>query len=215
MATYKVVKSFRFEGDITDKVAQVMRMFGLDWDRLAGREAKHVCEVEINAGDIVFIGGPSGAGKSVLLGELAKQVPENERIDLDDIETPSDKACVDCVDGEIIETLKFLSTAGLSDVFCVMKRPANLSDGEKWRFRLAMALAAGKKYIFADEFCTNLDRITAAVISHNIRKYAKKHGVTFILASVHEDILFNLEPDVIISKCFDEKATVTYKEGTR
>ena len=51
------------------------------------------------------------------------------------------------------------------------------------------------------------------MISYNIRRYAKKHGVTFILASVHEDILFDLEPDVIISKSFDEKATVTYKSG--
>ena len=70
-----------------------------------------------------------------------------------------------------------------------MNWPGNLSEGEKYRFRLAMALASGKKFIFADEFCSNLDRITAAVICYNIQRYAKRHMMTFVLASSHEDIL--------------------------
>jgi len=31
-------------------------------------------------------------------------------------------------------------------------RPANLSDGKNWRFRLAVALARKKRFIFADGF---------------------------------------------------------------
>ncbi len=75
-----------------------------------------------------------------------------------------------------------------------------------------MALAAGKKFIFADEFCSNLDRITAAVIAFNIYKFAKRTGVTFILAASHEDILLDLSPDVLVVKELSGKTEVIYKK---
>ena len=78
-----------------------------------------------------------------------------------------------------------------------------------------MALAAAKKFIFADEFCSQLDRITACAISHNIHKFAKRKGVTFILASSHDDILFDLEPDVIVVKALSGSTQVVYKEYKR
>jgi ABC-type ATPase with predicted acetyltransferase domain len=111
-----------------------------------------------------------------------------------------------------IESLQMLAYAGLSDVFCVLTAPANLSEGQKYRFRLACCLATGKKFIFADEFCSNLDRITAAVIAYNVRRFAKRNGVTFFLASSHEDILADLQPDVLIVKNFTGPAEVSYKK---
>lgn len=74
-----------------------------------------------------------------------------------------------------------------------------------------MALAAGKKFVFADEFCSNLDRITAAVIAYNIHKFAKRGGMTFILAGSHEDILLDLAPDVLVVKELSCQAQVIYK----
>ena len=90
--------------------------------------------------------------------------------------------------------------------------PANLSEGQKYRFRLACALASGRKFIFADEFCSNLDRITAGVIAYNVRRFAKHNGVTFFLASAHEDILADLQPDVLVVKNFSGEAEVSYKK---
>lgn len=212
MAKYNVSKSFQWAGTITDKVGKVMRMFGVSYDRLVGHRDSHRCEVEFGDGDIVFITGPSGAGKSVLLREFERELPADERINLSDIELSADRTLVDCIEGDFLTAINLLSTAGLNDVFCVLNQPANLSDGQKYRYRLAMALAAGKKYIFADEFCTNLDSITACVISCNIRRYANRQGVTFILASVRQDMLAELCPDVIVEKRFDEQAKVTYKK---
>jgi len=212
MAKYNVSKSFQWAGTITDKVGKVMRMFGVSYDRLTGHRDVHRCEVEFGDGDIVFITGPSGAGKSVLLREFERELPADERINLSDIELSADKTLVDCIEGDFLTAINLLSTAGLNDVFCVLNQPANLSDGQKYRYRLAMALAAGKKYIFADEFCTNLDSITACVISCNIRRYANRQGVTFILASVRQDMLVELCPDVLVEKRFDEHAKVTYKK---
>lgn len=68
------------------------------------------------------------------------------------------------------------------------------------------------KIIFADEFCSNLDRITAAVIAYQIRKFATCHNVAFVLASSHDDILADLLPDVIIVKQLNGKTEVVYKK---
>lgn len=211
MVTYSVSKTFSWEGTISEDSAAVMRMFGLTVERLTERAVSHNCTVEINAGDIIYITGPSGAGKSVLLKELEKLVPACEKVNLNEIKLPRNKTLIDCLDGDFLQSLRLLSTAGLNDVFCVLNQPANLSDGQKYRFRLAMALAAGKKFVFSDEFCCELDRITAAVVAYNIHKFARKAGVTFILAGSHEDILLDLAPDVLVIKGLSGPTQVIYK----
>ena len=78
-----------------------------------------------------------------------------------------------------------------------------------------MALAANKKFVFADEFCSVLDRITAAVISYNIYKFAKRTGTIFILASSHNDILLDLSPDVLIATELSGTTEVIYKKARK
>ena len=214
MKTYSVSKTFTRQGTITDKVAQVCRMFGLTTDRLTERRFTINCQLEINDGDIVYITGPSGSGKTVLLGELEKSIPAQNLVNLARIKLPSDKTLIDCIDRDLLTALRMLSTAGLNDVFCILNQPRNLSDGQKYRFRLAMALAAGKKFIFADEFCCQLDRITAAVISAHLHKFAKRYGVTFILASSHDDTLMDLQPDVLVVRELSGSTKVIYKRKT-
>jgi ABC-type ATPase with predicted acetyltransferase domain len=199
MSTYKVSKSFRWRGKLTEKVGEVARMFGLTVDRLTKRHIINNCRLEINDGDIVYITGPSGAGKSVLLKELEKATPASERVNLARIKLPRDKTLIDCIDADLLTSLRMLSDAGLNDVFCILNQPANLSEGQKYRFRLAMAMAAKKKFIFADEFCSELDRITAVVISYNIHKFA-------------DDLMLDLAPDVLVIKELSEKAQVIYKK---
>lgn len=216
MATYCVSKTLHWRAHISDKAAAVMRMFGLTMDRLNDRYNTHSCQVEISDGDILFITGPSGAGKTIILRELEKAVPASDRVDLAEIELPAGKTLIDYVDGQLISSrLKTLSTAGLNDVFCILNKPRNLSEGQKYRFRIAMALATGKRFIFADEFCSNLDRITAAVISYNVHKFAKRTGTVFVLATSHEDILPDLEPDVLVVKELSGKTEVIYKSRQR
>ena len=211
MTTYNISRSFKWRGAITDKVASVCRMFGVTIDRLSERRVTHECRLQMEAGDIVYLTGPSGAGKSVLLGELEKSIRPLDRINLADIELPDDRTLIDCIDGSLLDGLQMLSTAGLNDCFCILNQPSNLSAGEKYRFRLAMALAAGKHFVFADEFCSELDRITATVISSRLHTFAKRTGTTFILASSHQDILPDLEPDILVVKELSGPAEVIYK----
>ncbi len=212
MRRFSVAKQFDVNPQKSERVTTVMRMFGVGIDRLQNQCATHACTVEVNDGDIVYITGPSGAGKSVLLREMQKAVADEDKIVIEQIALPADRAAIDCVGGSgTIDALSILSYAGLSDVFCMLNAPANLSEGQKYRFRLACALASGRKFIFADEFCSNLDRITAGVIAYNVRRFANRNGVTFFLASAHEDILADLQPDVLVVKNFSGKAEVTYK----
>ena len=211
MVTYSISKTFKWQGTVTDKVASVCRMFGLTLGRLTGQHFTHACRLEIDFGDIVYLTGPSGAGKSVLLVELQKAVPTGERINLAEILLPADRTLIDCIDADMAESLRFLSVVGLNDCFCILNQPVNLSAGQQYRFQLAMALAAGKKFIFADEFCSELDSVTAAVISYRLHRFAKRTGTTFILASSRDDILLDLAPDVLVVKQLSGPAEVIYR----
>jgi len=215
MATYSISKTFKWRGTVTGKVASVCRMFGLTLCRLTEQRFTLACRLEIDAGDIVYLTGPSGAGKSVLLAELQKAVPAGDRINLAEIPLPSDRTLIDCIEAGLAESLRFLSVAGLNDCFCILNQPDNLSAGQQYRFRLAMALAAGKKLVFADEFCSELDSVTAAVISYRLQRFAKRTGTTFILASSRDDILLDLAPDVLVVKQLSGPAEVIYKHKRR
>lgn len=212
MATYTLAKQFAWQGPLSERAIRVCRMFGLTIDRLTSAAPNHRCKVRIEPGDIVYIVGPSGAGKSVLLRELQQCVPASDAIDLTSIELPDDRTVIDCFDEDLLASLQTLSLVGLADVFSVLNRPSQLSDGQKHRFRLARALASGRPFVFADEFCSELDRITAATVAFNVHRFARRTKTTLILASGRDDILIDLAPDVLIRKDFGGPAEVIYKE---
>ena len=215
MTAFSLKKTFSWDGIATERVTSMCRMFGLTIDRLKDKKKVHSCKLDIQPGDIICLTGPSGSGKSVLLHELENAIEPEERINISEIELPSDKTIIDCFDMSLLETLRILSTAGLCDCFCILNQPANLSDGEKFRFRMAMAMAQKKKYVFADEFGSELDRITACSISYKLRDFANKSGMIFILASSHRDILADLLPDILITRESSGAAYVTYKDMRR
>ncbi len=208
--SYAVEKTFCWNNPITDKVAGVLSAFGMTVQRLKAGAITHKMQVELSPGDICYLTGPSGSGKSVLLRQLYKAIDAGDKIMLDSIPLAADFACVDCIDGDCLSILKTLSSAGLSDVFCVLNSPATLSEGQKYRYRLAKAMASGKRFIFADEFCSSLDRVTAAVVAYNVRKFAAKNDTIFVLASAHDDLLSDLLPEVIVVKHLAGQADVIY-----
>lgn len=216
-------KIFEWKLPMTQIVSSVMRAFGITVQRMKNNAIVHSCSVKLSPGQICYITGPSGSGKSVILREFYNHCANQTKINIDDITLEKDKTCVDCLGDRgqgtgdrnhkygFLDILRTLSCAGLTDVFCVLNSPANLSEGQKYRYRIAKAIASDKQFIFADEFCSQLDRVTAAVISHNIRKLAAKTGKTFILASAHDDLLADLRPDVIVIKHLAGEAEVIYK----
>jgi ABC-type ATPase with predicted acetyltransferase domain len=213
MTTYTVSKQFVWQGPLSERAVRVCRMFGLTVDRLTAGAPNHRCKVRIRPGDIVYLTGPSGAGKSVLLRELQRRVPDEDVIDLADVELPDDRTVIDCFGDDLVANLQTLSAVGLADVFSILNRPSHLSDGQKHRFRLAQALVSGRPFVFADEFCSELDRITAATVAFNVHRFAKRAKLTLVLASGRDDILLDLAPDVLIRKDFTGQAEVIYKDN--
>ena len=93
-----------------------------------------------------------------------------------------------------------------------MRKPSELSDGQRYRFRIAKLLESGCKVWVADEFGAVLDRTTAKVVAFNVRKFAKKCGATVIVATTHKDLLNELAPTLYVDKRFKEKIDIKVAE---
>ncbi len=167
--------------------------------------------IPLKPGTITFLTGPSGAGKSSLLRALLAHRHFDFHIDLTTIRLP-DVPVVDGFDTTIESTLELLAKCGLAEVWCCFKAPDALSDGQRWRLRLAHALAlasrsiprvdeptspARKILIYCDEFASSLDRETACAISRALRKIIDRSSahLTALLACAQPDLVHALAPD--------------------
>jgi ABC-type ATPase with predicted acetyltransferase domain len=215
----------------TPRVLRVAAMFGLGADESRTLSVIPPIVLDLQPHQLVFITGPSGGGKSTLMRLIAEALDGRTGIHvlrLDDLPTLPDRPLVDCLAvreqaGDRLEglgsdddaapalarALEFLSLAGLSDAFVMLRRPAELSDGQRARLRLAQMLdlvarpaerAAELTVILADEFGATLDRITAHSIARTLRHWTRRHPVCLIAATTHDDLLEPLDPDLLIEK---------------
>lgn len=202
----------------SSRVVEVAAMFGLGADQARTVDVLPPTDLILRPGQIVFVTGASGSGKSTLLrliGEALADRPNVTLIDFASLPEPTDAAVVDAVDGAgtgkalpLDQVLRLLSLAGLNDAFVMLRRPSELSDGQRYRFRLARAMAevesAGDENIvvvLADEFGATLDRTTATALSRNLRRWVTPSTkVCFITATTHDDLLEPLAPDVLVEK---------------
>ncbi len=117
---------------------------------------------------------------------------------------------IDTVGESVEEGLKLLSKVGLNDAFLFVRRYSQLSDGQKYRYRLAKLIESGAQWWIMDEFCATLDRETARIVAYNVQKLARKLGKAVVAATTHVDLLEDLAPSVHIHKRFGREVTVDY-----
>ena len=201
--------NFKTQTPLTERTIEVAEAFGLGVDE----EQEHVLykdfEVKLTMGDVVYITGDSGSGKSVLLRALRDDLGE-EAATMAELEAPEDRPIIDLVGNSFQSALRLLSKVGLNDAFLFLRRPSHLSDGQRYRFKIAQLLDLGRPYWLCDEFCSTLDRPTAKIVAYNVQKLARRSGATLIVATTHTDLLDDLCPSVHIRKGWGTEISINY-----
>jgi ABC-type lipoprotein export system ATPase subunit len=106
------------------------------------------------------------------------------------------------------DAMRLLSQCGLGEAQLMLRTPGELSDGERYRLRLALALAQQPRWIIADEFTATLDRTLAKVIAYNVRRLADRTATGFVIATTHDDVLEDLAPTLHVRCSLDGRLDV-------
>lgn len=205
---YVINKRFVTRVERSNRILEVAEAFGIGLDEKEFVVFDNL-ELEVNKGDIVYITGQSGSGKSLLLRELASQMKKSNQsvVNLDEI-VLEDKPLIDQIGKDTNDAIRILSIAGINDAYLYVRKPSELSDGQRYRFRLAKAVEANADVWVADEFLAVLDRIAAKVIAYSLQKTARRVGSTVIVATTHTDMVNDLSPDLLIEKRYREKLRI-------
>ena len=210
----------------TRSTKMIMDAFGLKGDTVYADIVQDVA-VKASNGNIVLVVGSSGSGKSVFLNALDPDTAFDSNL------------MVKCVgkltysagwlrplrnDIPIFEVLanKFtperafiaLSRVGLSEALAFIKPYWMLSRGQQYRAMIADLLLRDEEVWLLDEFCSDLDPITAKIVAHNLRKQIIATGrIAFIGSANHTHYLDALRPTkVLVLRSGDQPAWLSYKE---
>jgi uncharacterized protein len=229
--------------EVSRNVRQVAAMFGLGLDQDRLMKVVPATKLVLQSGQVVFVTGPSGGGKSTILRLIRQALAEHAEVrvvNVDELPPLAEGPLVDAFAGlELKQVTRLLGHAGLADAFVMLRNVAQLSDGQRWRARLAQAMAmateghgpyvdgpgaSGQRrdaetklvVILADEFAATLDRVTAQTLARGVRRWVRDFagdaGVCFVIATTHDDLLEPLEPDVLIEKHLGERLEIAYRE---
>ena len=209
MTTHNFDIRFKTRVEKTPRVLEVAEAFGIG---LADSEfvIYDNLDLEVEDTDIVYITGQSGSGKSLLLKELARKLEGTKKVmRLDDV-VLEEVPVIDQIGESFSEGLDFLAKAGVSDAFLHVRKPSELSDGQRYRVKLAKLIESGADVWVADEFGAVLDRYTAKGIAYNMSRTARKAGACLIVATTHTDLEEELGPNVVVTKHYRERIKVDY-----
>ncbi|RWI35409.1 ATP-binding cassette domain-containing protein [Mesorhizobium sp.] len=205
MTRYVISRSFTSSVERTPRVLEIAEGFGLGLS-----DKKFVIydnlELDIEDGDVVYITGQSGSGKSLLLRDLKSQMQAAGKtvVDLNDI-VLEERPVIELIGRTTTEATDLLAKAGISDAWIYIRKPSELSDGQRYRLKLAKIMESGADVWSADEFGAVLDRATAKVIAFNVQKVARALGKTLMVATTHTDLKDELGPSLTITKRFRER----------
>lgn len=204
----KLSQSFTSYVNRTERVIKVAEAFGIGLEDKEWVVYKDL-DLTVRQGDVIYVTGQSGSGKSCLLRSIACGLEEDGKsvARIDDVPL-SEQPIIDQIGSSMIEATQLLAQAGISDAYLFIRKPSELSDGQRYRFRLAKLLESGADIWVADEFGAVLDRATAKVVAYNLQKVARTHGKTVVVATTHTDLLDELGPDYVITKRFQDRVDV-------
>jgi len=209
----RVSVAYTSHNDLSPRAEQIKEGFGVDVTQMYSAIIRNLSLV-IRPGDAVLLTGASGSGKSTiikLLTQPRRLLREEMRIQgswfapVHEIAFLSErydasKLLIDQVGKNLHEAIALLNGIGLAEAHLYLKRPWQISEGQKYRFAVARLCNSRKAIWIADEFASTLDPITAAIVAKGLRKIAYRQGATLILAAPHtQHFRDSLIPNVLVT----------------
>ena len=201
------------------RLLQALAPFGLAVSRKPSRPApppalRHLLRICRTTTGVIAITGVSGSGKSTLLRTLAPRLRTTRRRVLL-VQSLSQRmparTLADALKGPLPAALATLARCGLADATLLPRSAREMSDGQRTRLAIALALSHRAHVLLIDEFASVLDRITARAVCLSVAACMRRENRLLIVATAHTDVLAWLSPSVIVH-CDTASITV---EGTQ
>ncbi len=197
----------------TERASEVRQVFDVDGQQISS-EIFGRFSLTINPGEVILITGASGSGKSTLIKlltqphallreqmEITGEAPfiDPEKVAVLSQEWDNSLPLVDQVGSSAKEAISLLNGVGLAEAHLYLKRPSDISEGQRYRFALARLCDTSRPLWIGDEFASSLDARTAATVARGLRRAAANKGATVVLAAPHIDhFVGSLAPNKIV-----------------
>lgn len=146
--------------------------------------------------NILLICGNSGSGKSTILKNLCGY-------DGNKIEYTEGLSCVSQFPKlSEEEVCDMFCGVGLSSVPTWLRKPNELSNGERARLDLCMTMHNAmeeRPFVCIDEFTSTVNRSAAKSMSFAFQRYLRQHNMRAVIASCHFDVIEYLRPDYVFN----------------
>lgn len=177
----------------SQRCREIMNIFALSPGRL--ERSKILRDIPVKVGGVTYVTGYSGSGKSTLLRLIMQR---HTRVLVPAPPLDETLPLIDLVGTNVKEAMEVFGWAGLGEAFIYLTPYQCLSDGQKARAQLALALSQKPELLIVDEFLSNLDRVTAKVVAYNFQRVCRTSGTHAVVATAHADLLEPLAPDHFI-----------------
>lgn len=203
--------SLTYESQVrrTWRTQAIQQAFGISPNDISHQVIRDL-SLTVAAGQVALITGSSGSGKSTLLRLFAEQKHTGltgkirwAKNYAPGTFTPirSKRALIELLGTQDAKAaLHLMGLVGLSDAFIYLKRFDELSNGQQYRAMLARLIVSGCNVWLADEFCANLDPLTANLVADRLQRIARQLGAVVIVASSQpETFAAALQPDTVVN----------------
>ena len=200
------------QSKVSNETIAVAQAFGVGIDETIRTRIFEDFEICYNDRDLIYVTGDSGSGKSSFLRLLSNHELSRERkvMRFSQVKPCNDEILVEGMGSSVEENMRFLGLVGLSEASIMVRRFDELSEGQKYRYKLAKMIREPADAYIVDEFASTLDRITAKVLAFNVQKWARKMGKMVAIATPHQDLVTDFNPNILVYKGFGETAQIHY-----
>jgi ABC-type ATPase with predicted acetyltransferase domain len=178
-------------------------------------------QVRLPSQGLVVISGISGSGKTSLLRATSLHFFGNEN---NILKVNIEQFNQDLLLKDYFTDIPWLARIGLGDIVTLLTPVKFLSDGQKYRLGLSMALKTSQEVLLIDEFCNQLDEISTVGILNLVKKLATDKLVVvstsrpFGIEYVQPDAVYRIRNGKIENVKVDRQdllADIAWRKGTK